>query len=368
MTEEKQVPPYSNRGAQNTNEFGLRACVDWVQVTFLGITNPFDVITLLGLENDSFEAKKIGKFGYTSHLRYGNIAIYFSGEKDHVHLEMTGQGCRQYESLNVHDWSALFGLFLMLEVNFTRLDLAIDDFEGYFKVNTLYQKVRRTHALSKFKSWKYIHSGKISKRESTGYTLYLGDPTSRLQVRFYDKFLERQSKGKVMEDGIEFWNRTEIQMRDERSQAAAILIALESHTVGQLVSGTLKNYINFVNPKKLKNGKIDSNRSRWTVADFWKKFLGDVEPISLSQVAPDRTIESTKQWFEKSITPSLAVLMDAFDYDIDLLNKWILEGRDRLSDRHKDMLKRFKENQKTLEDIKKDQNQNGSDLNDNITN
>lgn len=359
------VPPYSNRGAQNTNSNGLRACVDWLQVTFLDISNPFDIVTLLGMENSDFEDKSTGKFGYASHIRCNNIAIYF-GTQDHVHLEITGQGCRQYEAKKIHDWTALIGLFLMLRVNITRLDLAIDDFLGYFKVPTLYQKFRKGHAKSIFKDYRYMTSGKIADRGVTGNTLYVGSPTSRLMVRFYDKYLERTSKGYQLEDGITCWNRTELQLRDERASTAAMMIASEDFNIGELISGILKNYINFLNPKRNKDGSIDKNKSRWPVSDFWLKFLGDIAPIKLSQAAPDKTIETTFNWFENSITPSMAALMEAFDYDVELLNHWIIEGKDRLTGRHKDMICDFKLKQMSLDDIlkiKKDQNPNSnSDL------
>lgn len=34
MSEIDLVPPTTNRGVQNTEESGLIACVDWLQVTF----------------------------------------------------------------------------------------------------------------------------------------------------------------------------------------------------------------------------------------------------------------------------------------------------------------------------------------------
>jgi phage replication initiation protein len=355
MSDKNTVPPYTNRGAQNTSEEGLRACLDWLQVTFLGTSNPLDVIVILGMQESDFETKEIGKFGYKFHMRNGHIAIYYSDDLPHCHLEITGQGCREYEARKLFDWTELLGMILMLEgINITRLDLAVDDFKGYFKIQTLYQKLRRAHARSKFKTYRYMTKGKISEREVSGHTVYLGDPSSRLMVRFYDKLLERISKGVEVEEGLTCWNRTEIQLRDERAKMAALMIATESENIGSLIAGLLRNYINFVNPKKNKNGEIDSNKSRWPISDFWLAFTNAAEPIKLTQVAPDRTIEQTKEWYEKQMTPTMALLLEAYGNNPDMVNKWIKEGSERYSDKHKEMLKRFREEQTIKEEVLKE--------------
>lgn len=359
MLEKNSVPPYTNRGAQNTSGGGLRACVDWLQVTFLGTSNPLDVITVLGMNERDFETKEVGKFGYKFHMRNGHLAIYYSDDLPHCHLEITGQGCREYESRKIYDWTELLGMILMLDrVNITRLDLAVDDFQGYFKIQTLYQKLRRSHARSKFKTYRYMTKGKISERVVSGHTVYLGDPSSRLMIRFYDKLLERLSKGVEVEEGLVCWNRTEIQLRDERAKMAAVMIALEEENIGSLISGILRNYINFVNPKKNKKGEIDSNKSRWPISDFWLAFTNAAEPIKLTQVAPDRTIESTKDWYEKQITPTMALLLEAYGDNQDMLDRWIKEGSERYSDRHKEMLKRFREEKQLTDDILSEKRKN----------
>lgn len=340
MEENFVVPPYTNRGAQNTEQKGLRACVDWLQVTFLSIQNPYEVINILGLPEEDFKALEMGKYGYPFQLKNGYISIYYSDKVSHIHLEISGQGCRYYESKNIYDWSTLLGLILMLKVNITRLDLALDDFKGYFKIRKLYKKLEQGHARSKFKEYRFMTKGKIGTEEITGDTIYLGDPTSRLMVRIYDKYKQLISKKKEIDPKITFWNRTELQLRNERAEAAALRIAESSHTIGDLIAGTLKNYINFIDPHE-----TDSNKSRWKVSQFWDKFLGDVEPVKLTQVAPDKTIEQVKTWFEKSITPSLATLLEAFNYDTVMLKEWLKDGKERMSERNKDMLKRFREEQ-----------------------
>jgi phage replication initiation protein len=351
LLSEENVPPYTNRGAQNTSEGDLIACVDWLQATLFHTSNPYEVIGLLALNDEDFQALETGKYGYPFQLRFHHIAIYYGPGKEHCHLEMTGQGCRQYEQLQKFEWSVLFSLLLELKSNITRLDLAIDDFKGYFKVATLYRKLKSGHARSKFKSFRYMVAAKIASKEITGQTVYLGSPQSKLMFRFYDKLAERLSKNFEIEDGLTCWNRTELQLRDARAQAAATLIATEKYNLGDMVSGILKNYINFLNPTK------DSNKARWPVAKFWDKFLGDVAPLTLTEKAPDRTLEQVKSWYDKNMTPTFAMLYDAFGDDPDLFYNWIKEGYSKMGKRHRNLLDDYK--------TKKNLNQNGQDSNSN---
>ena len=104
------LPPYSNTGVENTSQNGLRACVDWLQVTFKNVKNVHDIFDFLGLDHDWFIDTKIGKYGYDSSYRFGHIAIYYFSydtgkiEGSYFHLEMTGQGCREYEEMTKYDW------------------------------------------------------------------------------------------------------------------------------------------------------------------------------------------------------------------------------------------------------------------------
>lgn len=353
MTDENRLHPYSNRGAENTTDMGLRACVDWFQATLPGTSNPLDVINLLGLSELAFEPCETGKYGYRYHLRYHHIAIYYDEDLPSTHIEMTGQGCREYEQFSKLTWSVLFSHLLMLNVSVARLDIAIDDFKGYFKIPTLYKKFRQGHVRSKFKQYNYRIGGTIGKKDITGQTLYVGSMKSRLYVRIYDKLAERISKGIQIEEGITCWNRTELQLRDSRADTACLLIANEKHEVGQLVAGILKNYINFINPTKTTDGSIHTNKARWNVSKFWTDFLGNVEPIGLTEIAPDKTIETTKKWVEGFVTPSLATLMEALDYDEELIHNWIIDGKRKMTKRHWKMIENFKQEQ-----IKRDFQQN----------
>ena len=282
-------PPYCNTGALNTNlapENGLRMLIDWVSFTIHAPLEIFQVVDILGLNFEEFSECDHGDKGYHSQLRNGHITILYDGKPNMgIHINMTGEGCREFEQKSFKDWSMFFALLSNFQVNYSRLDIAIDDFKGYLSVVKMKRYLRQGNVRSKFRTAREMRKTYISDGTSKGDTIYFGSPQSRLQIRFYDKLLERIEAGKEIEEGVTHWVRSEMQLRDERATMAANLIANDSYEIGDLAKGILNNYITFVND----NG--DKNKSRWPVAKFWSKFLDNASKIKLSQEAPDKTIE-----------------------------------------------------------------------------
>lgn len=355
MDNKRVAPPGTNRGVQNTEQGGLRALVDWLQVTFKFVSSPDDIIHLLGLNPDDFLPFDTGKYGYDSQLRNGHIAIYYNSiPKDtpgasYYHLEITGQGCREYEKNSKYDWITLLDLILMLDVNITRLDLAIDDFSGYFTVSQVVQKVKRGHVRTRFKKARRIDEFDLKDGQVVGNTVYFGRPSSDIQIRFYDKFQERIAAGKEIMPGVKSWVRTELQLRDKRAALAAYELVNNINDTGRLVKGILSNYINF-----LAENKKDSNKARWPVCKWWQKFLGDVEKIRLAKSAPDRTVQQVRDWFNKSISASFALLLEAYPPDL-ILEEFLTEGRSRLKKKHLNMLLEYQADKQQKMDVTRDE-------------
>lgn len=331
-------PRIGNTGAQNTYRDGLRALVDWVGATFSTDTPPERIADILGLPFGLFVQMDRGAMGYRKQLRFGHISIFYDGTAQMgVHLEMSGQGCREFEKMQPYRWDYLFQ-YIRLYGKFTRLDVAIDDFKGYFTIGKLVDYVRKGLCSSRFKKAITIESNHVSDGRSAGQTLYFGSPTSRIKVRFYDKFRERQEAQKELEEDVTFWNRTELELRDERADVMAEEI-LNSDSLGDTVSSVLKNYINF------KKKGSDSNKSRWPDSEFWQIFLGDVEKLKLSHVAPDRTVSRIKNWIDKQTPRSLAVLFKALGEDYYYLQELIEKGLEQLTDQDEAIINAYVEMQ-----------------------
>jgi len=332
------TPPYSNRGALNTEESPLRSLVDWVSCTLKKFESVESLISFIGLEFDKFREVESGKYGYKKHVRFGHIAVYYDGNDDMgMFLDISGQGCREYEAFGSLTWSELFTKIIAKDFNFTRLDIAVDDFSGYLKMSTIKAKVKNGEVRSRFKSAIDITKVQLSDGSSGGETLYMGSASSRIQIRFYDKKLEQESKDRVLDEGLDHWVRVEIQMRKEHANAVAFMIAKNPDSIGDCVLGILNNYVTFC-----VKSKVDSNKARWKVAKFWEKFLNGVGKISLSMDAPELSIERSESWIVRQTTPTLAMLYTAFEGDMTKFTNYLINGVNKMDDKHLEIINRFR--------------------------
>lgn len=332
------APPHSNRGVQNTSPTALRSCVDWLQVTLKSVLNVQQTAEILMMDEADFKPVSYSYYGYKSHVMNGNISILFDGQSNMgFHIQMTGQGCREYEKIGKQNWQQLFIKLFELGGQFTRLDGAIDNLcykgaDPYFTPDKLYRKVKEGCCQSKFKKGKKVESFLLDDGTNLGETLYFGKEQSDMQIRVYEKDLERLGAGEELEHDLTRWIRTEIQCRRDRAQALALYILNDPDKIGQVLAGVLKNYLNFV----VKNPN-ESNKSRWNVSKWWSKFLGDVEPLKLTFVAPDKTIEKVKRWIDTQVAPSLGTLFAASGGDINLIVDLLNDGMDRMTESQKQM-------------------------------
>lgn len=330
----------------------LRACVDWAQATFKIVQEPQKIIELIGLDPDDFNDLDHGLYGYSRQLRMGNISVMYAGSPDMgIHVQMTGQGCREFEAQSKLSWKDFILKCFEFDANFTRLDIAIDDiaYEGdklYFTLPMLIRKLKDGEVRSRFKKARYITTVRIDDGEEIGSTLYFGQQSSDIQIRFYEKNFERLAAGKELEKKLIGWNRTEIQTRRDRANAMALYI-LNEDQIGEIAAGVLRNYISFCVKDK------DINKSRWKVCKWWDRFLGDVEPLKLTLIAPDKTIERTMAWLNNSVAPSLAMVFTALDGDLDKIKELIINGQERMTKEQIQLAKEYsdkREKKKLSED------------------
>jgi phage replication initiation protein len=224
------------------------------------------MLDLLGFTDGKREGFKgtHGVRGYANKLQYEGITIHY-GDRDEVWCEMSGQGCRTFETYGSGDWQGVLetirddpdGAY-----HLTRLDVAYDDRAGLLDLGHIYRETKTENYVSNIEDWESIET----KRK--GRSIYLGSKKSDMFVRIYDKAKER---GREAEG---HWVRFEIQMRDKK--AGAFLDFLLLRTIGETFAGVVGHYIRYVTPKE-----SDSHRYRWPTADWWRDFIGDAERISL---------------------------------------------------------------------------------------
>lgn len=220
-----------------------------------------NLIEALGLESVPWEDTK-GARGYRDRMYFGSISIHFNGRDDMgVWVEMSGQGCRTFESLSTlaDCWKDIFDFIACETLKITRLDVAYDDHIGLLDMNRIVQDTQNGEYISKAEYWETILSSK-------GSTVQIGSPTSDVLIRIYDKARERNC------EAGEHWVRVELQLRNDR----AIKFTQLPYSIGESWCGVMINYLRYVDPDPL-----DSNRWRWPLKDYWGELLYNASAISI---------------------------------------------------------------------------------------
>jgi phage replication initiation protein len=249
--------------------------IDWLSITSK-IHSPQDFIRLLGLQDCVFESVGKGANGYQDRLYYDHISIHYNGREDMgVWLELSGQGCRVFETLGHGNYDVLFGEVMDNEdqMHITRLDVAFDDHTGILDMDQL---VRDTMDLDE--EGKPLHFVSRAKMRGVEWqhedcqlpalTVYHGRKASDLMIRIYDKAAERGYLDR-------HWVRTEIQMRDDRALEFARKLFAGAE-IGDLFRGVLYNYLRYVD-----DPGGDSNRRRWPLKGYWQRLLDGAHQIRL---------------------------------------------------------------------------------------
>lgn len=296
--------------------------IDWLQFTLLVDDGLGVIFRILRLNPADFEQLDKGGLGYKDQLINNNVRIYFNGNKGMgINTSISGKGCRYMESQGQDLWSLVFRLERSDKINITRLDLALDT--SVKLIDKIRQKIDKKEYISKSRSISYIcKSGSTSTRTET---IYIGSRSSDLMIRIYDKAVEQGI------DGID-WERWEIVLKKEKIKEAIPLLK-------KGISQTFKNILyTYFRPVK----EVLSNKSRSKVCDWYLKFLGKVEKVSLYREPMEKTIEDKWAWVEKQVAPTLALLSLAFE-NTDFLSGLALGNTERIKQKDLDLIKKYKE-------------------------
>ena len=243
----------SSSGAENI------VLYDWLSFTSKNHT-PEELIDALGLSHVNWTVTK-GARGYRDRKYFSCISVHYNGRPDMgVWVEMSGQGCRTFESLSAVGWEDLFLFIRENGLKITRLDVAYDDHTGVLPMDQIVEDTQSGLFVSKSDYWETVLSSK-------GSTVQIGSAQSRVLIRIYDKARERRC-----EPGTH-WIRCEIQLRDDR----AVQFTRIALPIGQAFAGVLLNYLRYIQPSD------DENRWRWPMTDYWLNFVEDAERISIYQ-------------------------------------------------------------------------------------
>ena len=170
-----------------------RIIFDWVSFTTRKHSVE-ELVEILELRECPFETVR-GSKGFMWRQYFSGISIHYNEEQfarngDFIWLEMSGQGCRSYESYGSGDYEKLFELVRSdpENIHLTRLDIAFDDMTGIFDIKIVCDEVRAEHFVARTSTYQAIYS-------NAGTAVYFGSKKSNVFIRIYDKAAERGYDG-----------------------------------------------------------------------------------------------------------------------------------------------------------------------------
>ena len=293
---------------------------DWVSITSK-IHTPEQIISLIGMESVTWETIK-GAHGYKDRLYWNCISIHYNGRPEMgVWLEMSGQGCRAFETVGHGDYDHLFRVVQdnPEQMHLTRLDVAFDDHTGLLDLDLIINDTISGNYVAKANTWECIQG-------SNGNSIIIGSRKSPVLIRIYDKAKERK-----LTDGSH-WIRIELQLRDERAMEFVRL----PYDVGECFAGVLLNYLRYVTPD---DG--DSNKWRWPLTDYWSDVVGESAKIQIfSKPGIQYNLLNCEQFVYDQAGNAINALLQI--YDVETFLQKLKERKTRPNPKYTQMVNNYK--------------------------
>lgn len=212
------------------------------------------------------------------------------------------------------NWIKFFKFLISQECKFTRVDLALDDFEGLNNFDLMERKLHEGRYRSVKKTYS-ISRGADQKGKSSGFTIYLGKPVKTSKgfylLRMYKKLDEFKAKGQLLPSlprKTGHWDRYELEFTKDKAVSIINKIINEG-AFSPVFLGVLRSTVEFLNPKHGKNGQILKNKDRWEVCYWWEKFLRGAEKVRVgSDAGREVELAYLLSWIRKEVVPSLKLL------------------------------------------------------------
>ena len=312
---------------------------DWLSVTF---KTPYilrddklsqlefaeNFASALGIDLGAFDVAD-GPHGKNNRLWLDSINIHLpSDSKDFCWLEMSGSGCRAFETYGHGNWHSLLE-WCVNNGNIKRLDIAFDDHSGILDMKQL---VIDTYFNRSFISRSHYHEVQLSFDDRTGdegTSIYHGRECSNILIRIYDKASQLRRKD-------EHWNRVEIQMRNENAVEFAQKF-VQGDSIGALFRGVLAYYLRYC-----ESSDSDSNRWRWPISDYWRNLIEESASVKLlTSPGVEYNMTKLENYVIHQAGNSILTYIQAFGY---------LAFREKLENslpaemplKYRDLLRRFK--------------------------
>lgn len=248
--------------------------IDWLTFSCKDIS-PEDCMKILGLEKVSWRSEFGSKLRYEKRFVFQHIQIHYTDSKEKkfnegLCCEISGQGCREFESFSSVSWEYLIYQIRSLDqYNFSRLDLAYDDFSGVLPLDQIVYQAQNFYFTSRSSHLDIMASADNLDSDCIGYSVVHGKRCSNVLIRIYDKRVERKRWD------LPHWVRCECQLRSDAAlNSIGHCFDSSEIEIGAILAGIVRRYVQYRVPS------ADSNKSRWTLSPWYEDFCGAVASVS----------------------------------------------------------------------------------------
>lgn len=309
--------------------------VDWLAFTIPSSSDKnFKILKFLKYDLKEFDEIS-GKNFLNCGLSYGGgaVRIFFNredlptqlGSSDIHNYVFSGVGCTDLSQKWQNNWGGLFAYLASLNVNFKRIDLAIDDFSNPPKVTfpMVLNKLEKKEFVSSKRKWNHLLD-RSTTGEITGETIYFGvrksSSVGHTLLRIYDKRKELIDKGEESQLPIAVlksrsWIRWELEITKQKASSAIDLL-LQCGSLSKVAFGILRDIVDFKTPTKNSYGEVYTSKQRWKTVRWWDNFLQQTKKAKLIEPEKIYDLGSALRWVKVAVVPTLQVLDDIFSENL----------------------------------------------------
>lgn len=324
----------------------MKPLIDWFSISFKTLKNLDCFFKWFHLDISEFKPVA-GHWNYRYGLWQNGVVIYYTITQDStgkeyydICLNLSGSGCRRYESIrgNNFDWLIFYESILKTFgnqcINVSRVDLALD-----VKDNTVPDMLKIIKLIDEHKyitQFRRVVTGRGSEEWA-----YFGSPKSDTRLRIYNKAIERGFKD-------EKWIRFEYQFRNEAADRF-LNHYVHCRNVGQCFKDFVSKSVTFTTKPNMPTGKDSFNHhtDRLNPVRWWVEFVkGAGEITKLEVVGEEYNYTALKKYIELQAAPSLLTFVKANGNSLSALWEIIQKQEDRLNEKQKQVIR---ERQKCLD-------------------
>jgi len=317
------LSPHTNRGVENTKQ-GLEFKCDWFSVTIHhGFDQVFANLVPLLLSDSGitdfhwselFHDVGHGGRGYkrlwTSPIGVTLYAQPINKNQNHCHIELKGSALDNIGQGRFVEFAQTIAETYE-KWNCTRFDGAYDHSEitPYMMDAAARSGMLRTHC-------RCTRLDQSTTPAGTFATHYVGNRKegSERLMRVYDR------RG---------YNRLELELRKKRADLVfKDLLLIEPEQWPMRFMEHLRDFVDVIN--------VDTgsgNRSRAGLISWWGEFVRDASKAGMRLDTVDTSLDKSKEWIERSVVTSLAMLLESGRVDNEWLFNEIERGRAKMSPR-----------------------------------